>query len=389
MDRALPSSRRLRLGVAVRRFHPYGGGERFLGRLLEALPEERFELHLFTTGSPPTGPWVHHRVPALGWLPWGRFWGFGWAAARAVARDPVDLLYAHDAILGPVDIFRAGGGCHPAYRAAMAPADSPARRLWEAIRPRHGMMTAVERRCFLTARQVVVNSERVKREVCSFYGVVPERVAVVYNGIDLARFDPAGGAVARAAVATRFPEVADRVRLLYVGSGFRRKGVDTLLRGLARVAPAVRADLHLLVVGKEPRLARYRRLAARLGIGDRVTFTGPLKEVDELLLGCDGFCFPTRYEPFSNACLEALAAGLPVITTAANGVAERLTDGGGVVVDDAEDVDGFAAAITRMADREWRGRHGARAREIAAGHTLEGYVARWESLLEGLVEGER
>jgi len=375
--------------VAVRRFHPYGGGERFLGRLLDALPPERFELHLFSTGSPPPGPWVHHRVPALGWLPWGRFWGFGWAAARVVARWPVDLLYAHDAILGPVDLFRAGGGCHPAYQAAMAAADSRARRLWEAIRPRHGLMTAVERRCFLRARQVVVNSERVKREVCSLYGVAPERVAVVYNGIDLDRFDPARREQARAAVATRFPVVAGRVRLLYVGSGFRRKGVDTLLRGLARVVPAVRETLHLLVVGKEPRMARYRRLAVELGLAERVTFTGPLAEVDELLLGCDGFCFPTRYEPFANACLEALAAGLPVITTAANGVAERLTDGGGAVVADAEDVDGLAAAITEMADHGWRARHAVRAREIAAGHTLEGYVATWESFLEGLAEGKQ
>jgi len=374
--------------VAVRRFHPYGGGERFLGRLLDALEPERFDLHLFTTGSPPPGPWTHHRVPTLGWLPWGRFWGFAWAAARTVARQPVDLLYAHDAILGPVDLFRAGGGCHPAYQAAMAAADSPARRVWERVRPRHGLMTAVERRCFLSARQVVVNSERVKREVCGRYGVAADRVRVVYNGIDLDRFDPAGREQARAAVAARFPAVAGHVRLLYVGSGFRRKGVNTLLRALARVAPSVRETLHLLVVGKEPRLARYRRLAARLGVADRVTFTGPLGEVDELLLGCDGFCFPTRYEPFSNACLEALAAGLPVVTSAANGVAERLTDGGGRVVDDAEDVAGFAAAITEMADPAWRALHGARAREIAAGHTLVDYVATWAALLESLAEGK-
>jgi len=271
----------------------------------------------------------------------------------------------------------------------MAAADSPARCLWEAIRPRHRLMTVVERRCFRAARQVVVNSERVKGEVVRHHGVAPARVAVVYNGIDLGRFDPGGREEARAAVAARFPEVAGRVRLLYVGSGFRRKGVDTLLRGLARVAPAVGENLHLLVVGKEPRIARYRGLAARLGIADRVTFTGPLGEVDELLLGCDGFCFPTRYEPFSNACLEALAAGLPVITTAANGVAELLADGGGAVVADAEDVDALAAAMTEMADPAWRARHGARAREIAAGHTLEGYMATWESLLEGLAEGGR
>jgi len=389
MDHAPSPSPRLRLGVAVRRFHPYGGGEKFLGRLLDALPEARFELHLFTTGTPPPGRWIHHRVPSLAWLPWGRFWGFAWAAGRTAARAGVDLLYAHDAVLGPVDLFRAGGGCHPAYREAMEAADSPGRRLWEAIRPRHRLMTVVERRCFRTARQVVVNSERVKGEVIRHYGVASARVAVVYNGIDLDRFDPAGREAARAAVATRFPAVAGRVRLLYVGSGFRRKGVDTLLRGFARVAPAVRETFHLLVVGKEPRLARYRRLADQLAIGDRVTFTGPLGEVDELLLGCDGFCFPTRYEPFSNACLEALAAGLPVITTAANGVAERLADGGGAVVADAEDVDGFATAITQMADPAWREVHGARAREVAAGHTLAGYMTTWEALLEGLAEGRR
>ncbi len=389
MDHSSPTRPPLRLGVEVRRFHPYGGGERFLGRLLEALPEGRFELHLFTTGSPPAGPWVHHRVPTLGWLPWGRFWGFAWSVAGAVARHPVDLLYAHDPILARPDLFRAGGGCHLAYLAAMAAAASPPRRLWEGVRPRHRVMAAVERRCFRAARQVVVNSARVRQEVVDHYGVPPERVAVVHNGIDLDRFDPARRKKARAAVAGRFPEVADRVRLLYVGSGFRRKGVDTLLRALARVEAGVRERLHLLVVGKEPRMGRYRRLAARLAVAEWVTFTGPLSEVDELLLGCDGFCFPTRYEPFSNACLEALAAGLPLITTAANGVAELLDEGGGVVVEDAEDVAALAAAIGRMGDARWRDRHGARAREIAAAHTLEGYVARWSELLVSLAEGGR
>ncbi|RMF79784.1 MAG: glycosyltransferase family 1 protein [Nitrospirae bacterium] len=375
----------LRLGVAVRRFHPYGGGERFLARLLEALPAERFEVHLFTTGRPPAGPWRHHRVAAPEWAPWGRFWGYAWAVGRAVARHPVDLLYAHDPVLAAPDLFRAGGGCHPAFLAAMARAAGPARRLWERLRPRHRVMAAVERRCFRAARRVVVNSERVAAEAERHYGVPRSRITVLYNGIDPDRFREADRAAARAAYGERFPAAADRVRLLYVGSGFRRKGVDLLLRALARTPH--RGRYHLAVVGKEPRAGRYRRLARRLGIGPQVDFTGPLAEVDRLYLGADCFCFPTRYEPFSNACLEAMAAGLPLVTTAANGVAELLTEGGGRVVQEPEAVAELAAALAAASDPAWRAEQGARAREVAARHTLEGYQAAWTRLLLALAEG--
>ena len=110
--------------------------------------------------------------------------------------------------------------------------------------------------------------------------------------------------------------------LLFVGSGFKRKGVGSLLRAL----PLLRENIHLAVIGKE-RLRPYRHTADRMGLHDRVHFLGPRQDVEQFYQAADIFVFPTIYEPFSNVCLEAMAAGLPVVTYCINGASEVITNG--------------------------------------------------------------
>ena len=102
-----------------------------------------------------------------------------------------------------------------------------------------------------------------------------------------------------------------------------------------------------------------------------------------LLLGADAFVFPTVYEPFSNACLEAMAAGLPVVTTAVNGASEVLRHGvSGFVVDDPLDDAGIAERMERLLSVDTRRRMGEEARRAASALTPERNTAETLSVLE-------
>jgi UDP-glucose:(heptosyl)LPS alpha-1,3-glucosyltransferase len=99
--------------------------------------------------------------------------------------------------------------------------------------------------------------------------------------------------------------------VLFVGSGFERKGLAHLLRAMALAGGKAR----LWVIGKGDK-GPYLRLAEKLGLSSRVTFWGPHQDVRSFYAAADLFAFPTLYDPFPTAAMEALAAGLPVITTA-------------------------------------------------------------------------
>ncbi len=146
--------------------------------------------------------------------------------------------------------------------------------------------------------------------------------------------------------------------VLFAGSGWERKGLRFAIEGVNRTQEAA-----LLVAGAGKR----RGLPA----SPRTRFLGPVREMRELMASADLFLLPTIYDPFSNASLEAMAAGLPVITTGANGFAEIMRPGeDGEVLATPADIDGIAAAIAKWAARETTATREARRKE-ARRHTIE------------------
>jgi UDP-glucose:(heptosyl)LPS alpha-1,3-glucosyltransferase len=133
---------------------------------------------------------------------------------------------------------------------------------------------------------------------------------------------------------------------VYVGSGFERKGVPALLEALAKAAVQ---DAYLFVVGTDKHLNRYAKQAARLGIGKQVIFTGGVKDARPYYAASDAFILPTRYEPLSNAVLEALACGLPSIVSTQCGAAELVTPGVSGYVCDALDIATLSSKISDLA----------------------------------------
>jgi UDP-glucose:(heptosyl)LPS alpha-1,3-glucosyltransferase len=292
------------------------------------------------------------------------------AVRLAVRRGAWDAVQSHERTLSQ-DVYRAGEGCHRAYLAAIG---RDARR-----RPaHHRIVLALERRVFARTPEIVAISRRGAEEIARLYAVPAARLSVVYNGVDLARYHPDNRARYRAAARGESALPADAWVILFVGSGFERKGLVTALEALGRLDDR---GARLVVLGKgdtEP----YRALAGRLGLAGRVAWLGPRPDIERWYAAADALAMPTRYEPFGNVHLEALASGLPVVTTTSAGGAEAVTpDSGGVV--EPGDPAGFAAALARLRAGDPVGLASA-ARAAAEPFTYERQVADLERIYRRL-----
>jgi UDP-glucose:(heptosyl)LPS alpha-1,3-glucosyltransferase len=300
----------------------HGGIERATSGFLQALVEHGHDVHLLSAGPDPRLPGVHHHPLRLPPAPAPlRALALAIAARIAGARRHWDVVQTHERTLG-AHVYRAGEGCH---------------RAWLAARGRRGrgaynlVVLALERRVFATTPHIVAIARTGKAEIEQLFGVPPERVRVIYNGVDLERFHPALRTRARATARAeaRVPEGA--WTLLFVGGGFERKGLATAIEALGRLE----GDARLIVVGKGDRVP-YQAQARRLGVAGRVAWLGPRPDVERWYAGADIVVLPTVYEPFGNVHLEALASGVPIVTTWRAGGAEIVAGGCGLVVAPAD-----------------------------------------------------
>jgi UDP-glucose:(heptosyl)LPS alpha-1,3-glucosyltransferase len=355
-----------------------GGTEADLRRTATGLAARGHDLHVFTArpNAPLPGVAVH-RVPTLRAGRVVRLLSFAAAAPRAVARERFDVVVGFGRTVRQ-DVLRVGGGTHRSYLATMEAAGLRSR--WRG--PYHRAVLWLERRAYAASRRVLTVSRAAGDEIARDYRVARERIAVVYNGVDLERFHPRNrgtlGAAARLALG--LPSEA-RV-CVGIGSGFRRKGFDRLL-ALWREAPP--PGVVLVLVGGDERLARWRQEADALG--GRALVTGPRDDVEAILAAADVACVPSRQEAFGNVVLEACAAGVPVVTSRRAGAAELLgAPLDALVVDDAEDVGALGAALARALGPEAPALRAA-ARACAEAHPWDEHLDRVEALLGEVARG--
>jgi UDP-glucose:(heptosyl)LPS alpha-1,3-glucosyltransferase len=359
----------MRIALLIERFEPgFGGVENVAWRVAEGLAQAGDEVHVVARRAAPCPGVVLHPVSVP------RFWqplrvhAFSKAAAKAAPRGEFDAVYSLARTVHQ-DLYRAGAGSHLDYLGRRFA--GPARRI-RRLSPRHAVLADFERRVFADSSQLVVcNSEMVRGEIERRHRVDPRRLLLIRNGVALERF--AASDRERARLRAELGAGADVV-FLFAGSGFARKGLDTALRALARA----RLRAQLWVAGSDD-TRRWRSLARALGVSHRVRFLGFRRDLPALYAAADALLLPTRYDAFANVCLEAAAAGLPVVTSGGNGAAE-LFRSAGLVVEDPDRVEAFAAAIEELAEPEVRRRLGAAARAVAAAHGWDVHVAALRAL---------
>lgn len=257
--------------------------------------------------------------------------------------------------------------------------DSPIKRavakVATGLNQRRQRFAAVERALLTAAEPPVVLclSDYIKSVARAHYPLAESSLATLFNAVDLRKFDPAARPETRGEVRGRLGVADDRVVALMIAQDFERKGLREAIAALARVADP---RLVLLVVGRqnpEP----YRQMARRAGVEGRVIFAGATADPYAFYRAADFFVLPTRHDPCSLVVLEALAMGLPVISTKFNGACEIMTEGRhGYVMEDPADVGALAARMTEMLDAGRRGAMSAHCLELRPALSYEHHLDR-------------
>jgi UDP-glucose:(heptosyl)LPS alpha-1,3-glucosyltransferase len=373
----------MRLAVIRQRYTPFGGAERFLDNALRALVEHGVHVTLYTRGwdSAADDRIERHTVDPF-YI--GSLWrdaSFARAVCRSLEHDSPTLVQSHER-LGCCDIFRAGDGVHAAWMEERLRHASPLRAFGIRVNPHHRYRLAAERRMFTGTRlrAVVCNSKMVRDDIRARFAVSDARLHVIYNPVDASIYSPELRAQ-RAEVRARHAIAQEATVYLHVGSGFERKGVATSIDALSMIA----SPAHLVVVGGDKHLARFRKRARERGVADRVAFTGAQNDVRPYYGAADAFVLPTLYDPCPNAALEAMASALPIVTTTRCGAAELALAGDAGLVCAPADTDALAAHMRTLQDPTLRRRMGANAREAMLPLTPAAMTSRLIALYEALL----
>ncbi len=291
------------------------------------------------------------------------------------AESPCDVLLSLERIWR-CDVYRAGDGVHRAWLNRRRKFEMPLERFVRGLNRKHRDILRLEEALLARggAGGVIVNSQLVENEIVDLYGYPRDKIHLIRNGLPLQQyeFNPALGEETR----DRLKLKPDETVLLFAGSGWERKG---LLFAIEAMALCKNSRMHLLVAGRGNTRAYKSK---------RVHFFGEVDDLRPFYAAADIFILPTIYDPFSNACLEALACGLPVITTRANGFSEIMEDGvDGSIVDLPNDMMALRDAIQFWSDESRRAEVRSKIIEHASQFPISENVQQTLSILAGLRSG--
>lgn len=366
----------MRVALVIGRYHAHGGGaERWTDRHVRYLLERGIDVHLISRSfvGAPTGAVCHPVKVSRGS---GARLRFADAIEKTIRRERFDVV--HDMGEGwHADFFMPHHGTRAAgleQNVRLLPAwQRPLQRLIHRTLPRYREFLELESRQYApdSRMKFVALSRMVRADMKRFYQVPDDRLELVYNGVDVQRFQPGRDIQRRQASGWQ-----DRVIFLLVAHNFRLKGLATAIEALADLSRTDR-KVGLLVLGSDRR-GPYRRLARRLGVADHVRFLGNQKDPVPWYQMADVYVQPTFYDPCSLVVLEALACGLPVITTPTNGAGELIEPGReGHLIGDARDVHGLRRAMEGYLDPQVRADAGRQARQLALRNSLDANSGRF------------
>lgn len=366
----------MRIALSIEHFEPArGGGETYCCNLARLLVNAGHDVHVFALGFDANEAGVtFHRLQAKSPLAISRRYSFAQRAKEQLMKEDFDVIQGFGKSVY-ADVLRPGGGVHRAWL------DHQLRATWGAssrvgIRIRQKMSMDRHLVCKLEEEQfgpgrshaIIAVSHMVKNEIIGYYGCEAERVHVVYNGVDLGRFTPELRHRHRTRVRNELGMTDQEMMLLFLGHNYKRKGLHALVRAL-RLVRERNQRFRLVVVGKGRR-ATVDRLAERLGVTAFIQYAGSTNAPERYYAAADIFCCPSYYDPCANVVLEALACGLPVVTSTANGSGELLSQGREGYVVDPDDAEAMAACIIGLFCQDKRKEASQSARTLAESRSI-------------------
>lgn len=274
---------------------------------------------------------------------------FDSACRKYIDEHEFDFVFGMDRNFCPQTHYRAGNGVHAAYLDRRKLHSGFLKSLSFSLNPLHHMILQMEKSTFESAhlQTLFTNSHMVKEEVLRYYNVKPEKICVVHNGVEWNELEKPfeEGLRMRQVLQRQLGLRPDRFQFLFIGNDYQRKGLDLLLQALSRFE---KKNFELSVCGKERHPELYEKKARELGLQDHVRFFGAVKEIKTFYSVADALVIPSMYDPFANVTVEALAMGVYVISSSANGGSEVITsDNEGLVFSDLQDPDELTSCLEK------------------------------------------
>ena len=306
----------MKLAFVLFKYFPYGGLQRDMLRMAVACQQLGYEIHVYTLswqGEVPAGFHVHI-LPARGLRNYVRYRDFIRLLQQALVRHPVAAVVGFNRISG-LDVYYAADPCFRQEHVENKP-------YYVRFLGRYRFFLRQEEAVFGAAAEtlVLMISDLQLKYFRKFYGISDARIRMLPPGISKDRMAPANRDEIRAGFRREFGLSDDNILLLSVGSGFSMKGFDRGLLAVAALPAGLRAQVRVFIIGQD-KPAPVKRLIQRRGLQDNVSLFPGRDDIPRFLQGADFLLHPARHENAGMIIIEAIVAGLPVLTTATCGYA--------------------------------------------------------------------
>jgi glycosyltransferase involved in cell wall biosynthesis len=381
--------RRLRIALVTSGCNRRGGIERVVYELALRFARNH-DVHIYAGACElETSGAFFHRLPIIRW-PWvANHLGFFLIARAAVFRDhrqkPFDIIHVQGIPAAIKSNFVTAHSVHSIGLRQQRLRQPRHLRFWYGFRAMDPVMKWLTGYNFYPARcdRAIAISNRVRDDLITTFGMPPERIDVIYNGVDIEAFSPAHREQVRSQMREQLRLNAGDAAAIFVANEFQRKGLDVLLHALGRMKAGIRP--RLIVVGdtQDPALTLddCKSMARSLGIADRVRFVGASDRVQDYFAAADFMVLPTLYEPFGLVILEAFAGGIPAVFSRCAGASEIVREGReAFLIDDPADVEEVASRMLPLAcNPELRRAMGRAARETAVNYS-------WDAIAQSTID---
>ena len=353
-----------------------GGGEGYLANFANQLAERGHEVHIYASKWESDNNKIrYHTIPSIRFPKFLKDVSFVINSYKLMAKNDYDIVHVVGRALG-MNVFNPHCGVEKAWLkqdllSVRCPYFRLLKRIIKFFSFRQNYILWLDRKQYTGKGvfRIIAISDMIKNDIVKYHNIDPQKIDVVYNGVDLKRFNPDNKNKYRKVIRDEL-SLGEEFVILYISNNFRLKGLLTLVKSLGELKK-VGMDFKVLIIGRGNE-APYRKLAKKLGCIDNLLFLGHVGEIEKYYAASDLYVHPTFYDSCSLVTTESLASGLPVITTVFDGASGIMEDGkDGFIMRDPKNYMALAEKISLFFNDEFRQKASIAAREKAEKYPAE------------------
>ena len=354
-----------KIAFAMEKFSKYAGGaESYAVSLASTLIENGWKVHFWGEswdGEPKDA--LFHEIHIPRFLPaWIKMLLFAWKHKKMTEKQHYDVVMGFGNTIY-MNVYQSHGGVHQLSTARKVYAENNvirrvAKRIIIFLSIKQWVRAWIESAPFrLNPRpRIVAIAHMIKKDMESFFHTNPDEIKIIYNGVNTGKYNISLRQRMRGQLRDQWGVSENDVVFLFVSYDLKKKGIEPLAEAAAKLRRSKKDNFKVIVAGGQP----YRsliKLIEHLGLQDIFIFAGRIKYIEEFYANSDVFVLPTYYDACSLVVIEAMASGIPSITTIFNGASGIIADGkNGYILSHPPDPSDLADKMHLLMDKEKRRR---------------------------------